>query len=232
MNNALTIFIYFAFAIAACFFLAAWWRAKEEEKRSYVKSYGPTLFLTGALFFGFFGFTQLFETNTYHNATRFELPSQAWDRHHLGDFVSEDGEELSSFLQRTASVIADFTKRTGYEACGAIASNDQKFSLKLFTDSVPHGCAIRTSEVMEGFSFIGETIHSHPHQSILNIDRKARAWSEAYGQRIQADSIRNDGRGGFSKLDLSNAIPGWLVAGGKLHFSGTKDAMKKVYTLP
>lgn len=143
-------------------------------------------------------------------------PSPGWNRQHLGDYASEPGEALPDFLSRTGRALHDFTRTSGHEACAAIASDGQRFSFRLYTDGVPHGCAIRTSEVLDGFSFIGETIHSHPWQKVLTMTPAARAWSRFHKDGHDgAPTLRNDGAGGFSRADYSGG-PGWLVAKGQL----------------
>ncbi|WP_241898440.1 hypothetical protein [Stenotrophomonas maltophilia] len=141
---------------------------------------------------------------------------QVWERQHLGDYSSEPGEALPDFLRRTGRALHDFTRQSGNEACGAIASDGQRFSFRLYTDGVPHGCAIQTSAVLDGFAFTGETIHSHPWQKVLTMTRTARAWSQFYRDgHAGAPTLRNDGATGFSKADRANG-DGWLVAGGQL----------------
>lgn len=141
---------------------------------------------------------------------------QGWERQHLGDYSSEPGEALADFLIRSGRALHDFTRQSGNEACGAIASDGQRFSFRLYTDGVPHGCAIRTSDVLEGFVFTGETIHSHPWQRLLTMTPAARAWSQFYRDgNAGAPTLRNDGAAGFSKADRANGN-GWLVAGGTL----------------
>ncbi|WP_372381383.1 hypothetical protein [Xanthomonas sp. NCPPB 1754] len=139
-----------------------------------------------------------------------------WERRHLGDYVSGPGESLPDFLRRTGRVLHEFTRQSGNEACGAIASDGRRFSLRLYTDGVPHGCAIRTNEVLEGFAYTGETIHSHPWQKVLKMTPAATAWSRQHRDgNERASSLRNDGASGFSKADRANG-DGWLVAGGSL----------------
>lgn len=141
---------------------------------------------------------------------------QGWQRQHLGDYTSEPGESLVDFMRRTGQVLHEFTRDSGNEACGAVASDGQRFSVSLYTDGVPHGCAIHTSEVLEGFEFAGETLHSHPWQKILTMTPAARAWSRFHGDGHNgATTLRNDGAGGFSRADYASG-PGWLVAKGQL----------------
>lgn len=137
--------------------------------------------------------------------------------------VSEKGETLPVFLRRVGRVLHNYTKANGNEACGPIASDGSRYSVRLHTDGVPQGCALRAGDVLEGFTFTGETIHSHPWQKLLVMTPKARAWSNLYKDGNEgALTLRNDGASGFSKVDRANG-DGWLVAGGQLlHFSHGK----------
>lgn len=64
---------------------------------------------------------------------------QGWERQHLGDHVSEPGEALPDFLRRTGRVLHDYTRQSGNEACGAIASDGQRF----FPAPLHRWCATR-----------------------------------------------------------------------------------------
>lgn len=144
-------------------------------------------------------------------------PSPApWPQEPLGDYTSEPGETLPTFLHRVGRVLHDYTRANGNEACGPIASDGARYSVRLHTDGVPHGCAMQASDVLEGFTFTGETIHSHPWQKLLVMTPKARTWSRFYKDgHADAPTLRNDGASGFSKADRANG-DGWLVAGGQL----------------
>lgn len=142
--------------------------------------------------------------------------NQEWKRVRLGDYISEPGEALPHFLLRTAHVLHDFTRQSGNEACGAIGSDGSRYAFSLYTDGVPHGCSVWTSEIPKGFSYVGETIHSHPWQKVLKMTPSATAWSRHYHDgNERSSSIRNEGANGFSKADKANG-DGWLVAGGAL----------------
>ena len=138
----------------------------------------------------------------------------------LGEHSSLDGEALEEFLIRLGHVIHVFTTDTGNEACGVIGVHGTRYAVKLRTDNVPQGCVMRTQDVVEGYTFTGETIHSHPRQNLLVLSAAAMAWSQKYKDGNEgATTIRNDGASGFSRADYKNGA-GWLVAKGKLmHYS-------------
>lgn len=188
------------------------------------------------MFFKFFTISVLFLFSFYSQAQDGDsIPllgiEQGWTRTVVGSYRSTPDQDQLAFLQQVGKVLNDYTQKTGFEACGAIASNNEQFSIIVVSDNVPHGCAIHTTEVEDGFTFIQATIHSHPFQPILRIDRKAHAWSAEHGIRVQADTLRNDGRSGFSKIDIATNVDSWLVAGNKLHFYDTRTKRKLIYEL-
>ena len=140
----------------------------------------------------------------------------SWPQEPLGDYTSAPDEALPAFLRRVGRVLHDYTRANGNEACGPIGFDGLRYSVRLHTDGVPHGCAMRANDVLEGFKFTGETIHSHPWQKLLVMTPKARAWSKHYGDGNEgAPTLRNDGAGGFSHADYASGA-GWLVAKGQL----------------
>lgn len=156
-----------------------------------------------------------------------------WPQESVGDYTSEPGEALPVFLHRVGRVLHDYTRGNGNEACGPIASDGSRYSVRLHSDGVPHGCAMRASDVLEGFTFTGETIHSHPWQKLLVMSPKARAWSKQHGDGNEgAPTLRNDGAGGFSRADRASGA-GWLVAKGELmHQAGGKTTRHGTVTAP
>jgi len=149
-----------------------------------------------------------------------------WGRTRVGDYESTPVETQIDFLKRVGRDMHQFTRSTGFEVCGAIANKDGIYSVHLTTDGVPHGCVIDASLVKDGHTFTGETIHSHSHQAVLQMDGRARKWSAKYGNGQAGGTLRNDGRGGFSRADYAGG-PGWLVAGGQLlHQNGPRNVTR------
>jgi hypothetical protein len=153
--------------------------------------------------------------------------TQRPEREHLFNFSSDLAEPLDQFLLKVGSHLHDYTTKTGNEACGAIGQKDGFFSVMIYTDEVPHGCAVYTNSLLEGYRWSGETIHSHPRHNLLKMTSKARAWSRFYKDGNDGTpTLRNDGADGFSQRDIASG-PGWLVAKGQLlHQSGPRTVTR------
>ncbi len=148
----------------------------------------------------------------------------AWERQALGQYLSEPGEGLPDFLKRVGSALYAYTNRTGNEACGLIATNGERFSVRLGTDGVQRGCAIHHSDIEGGFQSTGESIHSHPTRTTRLADRD-KAWMAAYGMPM-ASNWNINRKVGFSPEDFTGG-PGWLVDNKQLfHQTGPGQVTK------
>jgi len=144
-------------------------------------------------------------------------PSPGWERKHLGDYVSEKGEPLEMFLKRLGVVLHAHTKSTGHEACGMIGrqSATDRHAVSLYTDGVQRGCTMRYSEVPDGFDSTRETIHSHPHATLITLTQQDKAWNKAHNDVMHGATVNI--HQGFSQGDF-DAGPGWLVFQGVLQY--------------
>lgn len=142
-------------------------------------------------------------------------PGPGWEREHLGDYVSEAGEPLEIFLKRLGLVLDAHTQTTGHEACGVIGwqARSQRHAVALYTDGVQRGCTMRHSQMPSGFESTWETIHSHPHDSLITLTDADRAWNRAHNDVMPGRTVNI--KPGFSQGDF-DAGPGWLVFQGTL----------------
>lgn len=132
---------------------------------------------------------------------------------------SEEGQNQTDFMLKVGRELRDFTDATGNEACGAVGFNasNNTYAVKVYTDGVSIGCAIKPSEILAGFEFTGDIIHSHPHTKILKMREAERAWATEHNSgSATATSVRNDGASGFSRVDYAYRGVSWLVAGNNL----------------
>ena len=142
---------------------------------------------------------------------------ETWPRDFISEHVSEPGESLESFLKReVAPALSAFTVSEKVEGCGLIGFDGHRYSVRLGTDYVQHGCAVHHRDLIDGHTSTGETIHSHPTTRVIRLSIRDRAWSNHYRTAMQPSALlRNAGKDGFSPEDFAGG-PGWLVVGEKL----------------
>lgn len=140
-----------------------------------------------------------------------------WPRVFISEHVSQPGQSLEDFIMRDVGpALNEFTRQSGHEGCGVIGTDGQRFSVRLTTDGVQHGCAINRGDLVEGHRYAGETIHSHPSVTRLRLTRRDRAWSAHYSMgNPWTSEILNEGKSGFSDADYEGG-PGWLVVQGRV----------------
>lgn len=82
--------------------------------------------------------------------------------------------------------------------------------MALYTDGVQRGCSMYRQDLVPGFTFTGETIHSHPVRDTLALTDRDLAWNRAHG--VPGTGRSFPVKPGFSRGDRA-AGPGWLVQG-------------------
>ena len=163
-----------------------------------------------------FGLVSMVAVVTAHAASVDMTPEmKALAFQQIGVYTSQPGETLHAFLLRLAPVLRDYTRRTGTEACGAIAKDAAGYGVALGSNESQIGCLAGEAGVPAGMTWTGETIHSHPAGSFFYLTRNDRklAWAthaEDPGARTFEASPN-----GFSDTDYASG-PGYLVAGGRL----------------
>jgi len=134
----------------------------------------------------------------------------------IGTYKSAAGEDLHTFLLRIAPVLADFTHAHGWEACGTIGkAADGTYGVVLGSNDAQIGCLAGEAGVPDGMTWTGETIHSHPESSTLDMGPTDRAYAKATGT---ADPYARQFYGSpkdFSSADFTGEA-GYLVADGRL----------------
>ncbi len=83
------------------------------------------------------------------------------DYEHLFTDTSEPGESMDAFAARLGPRLRQFSDATGFEACGVIASEGQRFGAVIGTNRSRIACANFHAKVPQGMTSTGETIHSH-----------------------------------------------------------------------
>jgi hypothetical protein len=137
--------------------------------------------------------------------------------------VQNPGESKAEFINRTAVFLDNWVRENKEEACGQIASNaDGNLSVVLVTVHSHAACGEPAGAVVEGYKWMGETIHVHPYfRSYVVSDADQRMGDGEIGRRIAIEPAH------FSHMDYASG-PGYLVTGGKLLYQNGVGTSKVV----
>lgn len=86
------------------------------------------------------------------------------DYQHLFTETSAPGESLDAFILRVSPRLRDYTAATGFEACGVLASDGERFGVVIGTNHGHTACVNFPSKVPEGMAFTGQTLHNHAEE--------------------------------------------------------------------
>jgi len=149
-----------------------------------------------------------------------ELTStKAWP---VGTYTSEPGEAKEVFLLRIAPEVAAWTAENQAEACAFVATDGERWGLKLITLRSQFDCVFAYGVAPEGMETTPETFHSHPPADgggYITLTESTKAAALALGdpslRRVRQMRVEN--RGEFSERDF-DAGPGYLITNGRLLF--------------
>ena len=132
-----------------------------------------------------------------------ELPYE-----HLFTEVSQPGESRDDFAARIAPQLRAYSDETGFEACGVIATDGERFGAVIGTSKSHIGCANYHGKVPEGMRSDNVTIHSHGGDRSFGVNKADRRF---LGERLPSHvrSIHGQVLDQFSALDY--AEPGSLA---------------------
>lgn len=82
--------------------------------------------------------------------------------HYLFEEFSAPGESLDAFVVRVAPRLRDYSRETGFEACGVIAGDGARFAVIVGSNHAHTLCVNDSRKVHAGMAHSGHTIHSHP----------------------------------------------------------------------
>ncbi|PJL52193.1 hypothetical protein B9Y60_10535 [Stenotrophomonas maltophilia] len=223
--NITTIFyiaFYSLFCLGAVFIAAKWWETRQNDKTNEFNHLG----LVALGLVAFASWSMLGDISSSKMQTRkdvvapyFEKATTTIQRQYLGDYVSEEGESLDAFVLRTAPALAEFTNRTGFEACAYIGQNQAGlYSYSLSSIGAQLSCILDAQGIPEGFSSLGISIHSHPTATKIRPNQVDFLLAQ-HAKQLLNNEVRNGGAKGFSTADFQG--PGYLVAGSNvLHQQG------------
>jgi hypothetical protein len=141
----------------------------------------------------------------------FEIPD--------GVLTSALGEERIAFLKRVGAALHEYTKRTGFEACGKIWSRGARLAVRCTSNHSHVGCVVTDlAPSGDGWTADADGIHSHPidpYYRTNEADALFQGHVASVGTRAHTDGA------GFSQRDFGLSR-GYLVnsEGRLLHQQG------------
>lgn len=134
---------------------------------------------------------------------------------------SEPSETMDEFAVRLGSKLREFSDRTGYEACGVIATDGERFGTVIGSNRSHVACANFSSKVPEGMRATDETIHSHGLDKSFNANRNDLVLQgQAFHGRPGLRGVGGQDTRRFSEMDYDGG-PGYLATpDGVIHQRG------------
>lgn len=129
----------------------------------------------------------------------------------LGTHLSQPGQSIEALVLSLRPVLVEYSKQSGYEACGALAVNADKtqYGIVLGTNHSRIACAIYTDRLPEGMSYTGLSFHSHGTDRVFLYNKADRIFTQS--EKVEGP-IRGPGDDlyHFSVTDY-RAGPGFLA---------------------
>lgn len=144
------------------------------------------------------------------------------DYQHLFTAISEPGESMDHFAFRLAPRLREFSDATGFEACGVIATDGERFGAVIGSNHAHIACANFSSKVPAGMEPTTQTIHSHgtDQQFSANRNDKALQGEQLAGARGGIRGVAGQRLDAFSAMDYHGG-PGYLATpNGVIHQRG------------
>lgn len=121
--------------------------------------------------------------------------------------TSQEGETLDAFVVRIAPRLRAYSDATGFEACGVLATDGQRFGVVVGSIRAHAVCVNSRLFLPEGMTPVGQTLHSHPRGSSYRVNEQDRLF---LGMLTPLRSTQERGRPGFSPEDFSSGS-GYVV---------------------
>lgn len=147
----------------------------------------------------------------------------------LFEELSEPGESLDSFASRIGPRLRAYSDAMGFEACGVLATDGERFSVVVGTNFGYMACVSSSQFVREGFRHAGATIHSHGKQGRFTPSRADRLlMAESFaGQRASLAVVHGQALNAFSDADIRSGA-GYLAGSDGRVFYQSKGTYREV----
>lgn len=143
--------------------------------------------------------------------------------------MSTEGETLDAFVVRIAPRLRAYSDETGFEACGVLATDGEKFSIVVGTNFGYMVCVNSSTFVVDGFRHAGATLHTHGRQGRFTPSRADRLlMAESFaGQRASLAVVHGQALNAFSDADIRSGA-GYLAGSDGRVFYQSKGTYREV----
>lgn len=152
------------------------------------------------------------------------------DYRFLFEATSLEGESMDAFAQRIGPRIRAYSETTGFEACGVIASDGQRFGAVIGTNESHIACANFHNKVPKGMKSVGQTIHSHGNSNEFSPNDNDRAlMGDRLPRRPGVTALGGQKKDAFSTADFQGGA-GYLAATDEivLHQKGSNRTVRRL----
>ena len=151
-----------------------------------------------------------------------DLPSEL-----VGEFRSAPGESLDEFMVSVGGALHRFSARTQFEACGwvGVSADHTRYGVIAYSNRSHIACNSRGIDVPTDMSPLPVTIHSHPTQTGLQLNKADRLALALLGNGAVVAGLQRSASApatvqvvtdGFNTGDYNR--PGYLAASGGVWF--------------
>lgn len=139
--------------------------------------------------------------------------------------TSQEGETMDAFIVRIAPRLRAYSDSTGFEACGVVATDGQRFGVVIGSNRSHAACGNVDAFVPGGMKPTGQTVHSHRTGGLYRANENDRA---LMGGRVGA-SFKSAHPDEFSPEDFQ--AKGYLVGEGAVFHQTSKRSVRRVDAL-
>ena len=144
--------------------------------------------------------------------------------------VGDEGQSMDEVAKLAAPRLRAFSDATGFEACGVLATDGERFGVVVGSNQSHIACANFNRFTPAGMKPTGQTIHSHGVEGRFNANRMDVALQgQHFHGKPGVRSVAGQTLDAFSAMDYDGG-PGYLATPtGVIHQAGKKGTSRPVH---
>lgn len=128
--------------------------------------------------------------------------------------ISTEGETKEDFLRRAGGLMEGYTARTGFEACASVCQSSTRTGVFITSSKAHAYCAVTERCPSSNMVNTGESIHSHPQETLYVVNDNDAIFSNFRHKRGDRKRVKPNL---FSDQDYAGG-PGYLITAGELRY--------------